>query len=99
MAIALREYRWIRSKIVKRTPEQEIRKVLSDLPPEDVEAVVTLVNSLCQKRTAAAVSAEANPSEAEHARILGVLDSVAGLSLAEGLAVSNRGHDRYLYDG
>jgi hypothetical protein len=87
------------SKAVKRTPEQEIRKALSDLPPEDVEAVVTLVKSLCQKRRAAAVSAEADLSEAEHARILGVLDSVAALSLAEGPAVSNRGHDRYLYDG
>jgi hypothetical protein len=35
---------------MKPIPEQEIRKVLSDFPPEDVEAVVTLVKSICQKR-------------------------------------------------
>jgi len=70
---------------------------LCDLPPEDVEAVVTFVNSLFQKRTTAAVSPEADLSEAEHARILWVLDSVAALSLAKGPAVSNRDHDRYLY--
>jgi hypothetical protein len=82
---------------VKRTPEQEIRKALSDLPPEDVEAVVRLVNSLCQKRTVAVGPAEAELSEAEHARILSVLNSVAALSLEAGPAVSNRDHDRYLY--
>ena len=82
---------------MKRTPEQEIRKALSHLPPEDVESVVTLVNSLCQKRTDAVVSTEAGLSEAEHARILSVLDSVAALSLEEGPAVSNRDHDRDLY--
>lgn len=84
---------------MKRTPEQEIRKALSDLPPEDVEAVVTLVNSLCQKRTAALVSAEAEISDAEHGRILSSLDAVAALSLEKGPAVSNRDHDRYLYGG
>jgi hypothetical protein len=86
----------MRSQAVKRTPEQEIRKALSDLPPEDVEAVVSLVNSLCHKRTAVG-PAEAELSEAEHARILSVLNSVAALSLEEGPAVSNRDHDRYLY--
>jgi len=82
---------------VKRTPEQEIRKALSDLPPEDVEAVVTLVNSLCQKRTASPVPAEAEISDVEHGRILSTLDAVAALSLETGPAVSNRDHDRYLY--
>ena len=82
---------------MKRTPEQEIRKALSNLPPEDVEAVVTLVNSLCQKRRAAMVSAEAEISDAEHGRILRVLDAVAALSLEKGPAVSNRDHDDYLY--
>jgi hypothetical protein len=81
---------------VKRTPEQEIRKALRDLPPEDVESVVTLVNSLCQKR-AAAVSAEPAISDAELDRILRVLDGVAALSLEKGPVVSNRDHDRDLY--
>lgn len=82
---------------MKRTPEQEIRKALRELPPEDVESVVTLVNSLCQKRAAAMVSAEAQLSDQEHGRILSVLDAVADLSLEQGPAVSNRDHDRDLY--
>lgn len=84
---------------MERTPEQEIRKALSDLPPEDVEAVVSLVNSLCQKRTVAVSPAEAELSEVEHARILSVLNSVAALSSEEGPPVSNRDHDRYLHGG
>ena len=82
---------------MKRTPEQEIRKALRELPPEDVESVVTLVNSLCQKRADAMVSAEAQISDEEHGRILRVLDAVADLSLKHGPAVSNRDHDRDLY--
>jgi hypothetical protein len=82
---------------VKRTPEQEIRKALRELPPEDVASVLTLVNSLCQKRAAAMVSAEAQLSDEEHGRILSVLDAVADLSLKQGPAVSNRDHDRDLY--
>ena len=82
---------------MKRTPEQEIRKALRELPPEDVESVLTLVNSLCQKRAAAMVSAEAQLSDEEHGRILSVLDAVADLSLKQGPAVSNRDHDRDLY--
>jgi hypothetical protein len=42
---------------------------------------------------------EAEISEAEHARILRTLDSVAALSLETGPSVSNRDHDRYLYGG
>ncbi len=42
---------------------------------------------------------EAEISEAEHARILCTLDSVAALSLETGASVSNRDHDRYLYGG
>jgi hypothetical protein len=82
---------------VKRTPEQEIRKALRELPPEDVESVVSLVNSLCQKRAAAMVSAEAQLSDEEHGRILSVLDAVADLSLKQGPSVSNRDHDRDFY--
>ena len=84
---------------MKRTPEQEIRRVLSELPPEDVETVVNLVNSLCQKRAAQPVPDGAELSDTEHARILGVLESVVALSLEKGPAVSNRDHDRYLYNG
>ena len=82
---------------MKRTPEQEIRKALRELPPEDVESVVTLVNLLCQKRAVAMVSAEVQLSDEEHGRILRVLDAVADLSLKQGPAVSNRDHDRDLY--
>lgn len=84
---------------MKRTPEQEIRKALKDLPAEDVETVVSLVNSLCQKRAGEPASKKAELSESEHARILGLLDSVAAISLEHGPAVSNRDHDRYLYGG
>jgi hypothetical protein len=79
-----------------RIPEQEIRKALSDLPPEDVETVMALVKSLCQKRTAKQTE-KGELSDVEHARLLGVLDSVAALSLEHGPAVSNRDHDRDLY--
>jgi hypothetical protein len=78
-----------------RIPEQEIRKALTDLPPEDVETVVALVKSLCQKRVAKPAAKEAELSDDEHARMLGVLDSVSALSMEYGPAVSNRDHDRY----
>ena len=42
---------------------------------------------------------EAEISEAEHARILRTLDSVAALSLETGPSVSNRDHYRALYGG
>lgn len=82
---------------MKPIPEQEIRKVLSDFPPEDVEAVVTLVKSICQKRATEGGASPVELSDAEHARILSVLDSVAALSPKKGRAVSNRDHDDYLY--
>ena len=82
---------------MKPVPEQEIRKVLNDFSAEDVESVVALVKSICQKRALEARPAELELSDAEHARICSVLDSVAGLSLEKGPAVSNRDHDKYLY--
>jgi hypothetical protein len=82
---------------MKRVPEQEIRKALSGFPPEDVEAVVTLVKSICQKRSAEAGPSAVEMSDAEHTRILSVLDSIAALSSEKGHAVSNRDHDDYLY--
>ena len=84
---------------MKPIPEQEIRKVLSEFPPEDVKAVMTLVKSICQKRALEISSTELELSDAGHGRILSVLDSVAALSLEKGPAVSNREHDRYLYGG
>jgi hypothetical protein len=65
---------------MKRIPEQEIRKALSDFSPEDVEALVMLVKSICQKREAEGGPFTADLSDAEDARILSVLDSVAALS-------------------
>ncbi len=82
---------------MKPTHELEIRKVLSDLPAEDVEAVVTLVNSLCQKRSVSMVSAATEMSSTEHERLLSVLDEVAALSLEKGPEVSNRDHDWCVY--
>lgn len=84
---------------MKPIPEQEIRKVLSEFPPEDVEAVLTLVKSICQKRAPVISPTELELSDAEHARILSALDAVAALSLENGPAVSNRDHDQYLYGG
>ena len=83
---------------MKSIPEKEIRKVLSDLPAEDVEAVLALVKTLRQKRNNK-TSMKTDLSKAEHRRIISVLDAVAGLSLEKGPAVSNREHDQYLYGG
>ena len=81
---------------MKRIPEQEIRKALSDFPPQDVEAVVTLVKSICQKRATEGDASTFALSDAEHGRVVRVLDSVAALSLEKGPAVSNRDHDSVL---
>ena len=80
-----------------RIPEQEIRKALSELPAEDVETVVDFVKSLCQKRLVESAAKKGVVSDADHARVLAVLDSVAALSIEHGPAVSNRDHDRDLY--
>jgi hypothetical protein len=82
---------------MKPIPEQEIRKVLNDFAPEDVEAVVSFVKSICQKRALGSRPAGAEMSEAEHTRICSVLDSVTALSMETGPSVSNRDHDKYLY--
>lgn len=49
------------------------------------------------KRRGLKTQMEAEISEPEHARILGVLNGVSALSLEKGPPVSNRDHDRYLY--
>lgn len=85
---------------MKPTLEQRLQEVLAELPPEDVHAVVAFVQFLWDRRQAEKVSsAEGELSEAEHARILRVLDAVAALSAETGPPVSNRDHDRYLYGG
>jgi hypothetical protein len=82
---------------MKPVPEQEIRQVLKEFSPEDVDAVVALVKSICQKRALKTRPAELTLTETEHTRICNALDSVTALSLEEGAAVSNRDHDKYLY--
>ena len=78
--------------------EQRLREVLGDLPPEDVHAIVAFAQFLSERRQIDKESAANHElSEAEHTRILHVLDAVAALSADTGPAVSNRDHDRYLY--
>jgi hypothetical protein len=78
--------------------EQRLRDILGDLPSEDVHAIVAFVQFLSERRRIDKESAvNYELSEAEHARILHVLDAVAALSADIGPAVSNRDHDRYLY--
>ena len=78
--------------------EQRLREVLGDLPPEDVHAIVAFAQFLSERRQITKESvANHEFSEAEHARILHVLDAVAALSADTGPAVSNRDHDCYLY--
>lgn len=80
---------------MKQIVEQEIRKVLSDFDPEDVDAVVAFVKSIFLKREAEMDPTEPEVSDCEHARILRALDAVSALSSESGPAVSNRDHDRY----
>ena len=78
--------------------EQRLRDALGDWPPEDVYAIVAFAQFLSERRQAErATGAEVALTEAEHARILRVLDAVAALSAETGPPVSNRDHDRYLY--
>jgi len=81
------------------TLEQRLREVLAEFPPEDVRTIVTFAQFLWSRHQAEGqpVAAEAELSEAEHNRILHVLDAVAALSAETGPPVSNRDHDRYLY--
>jgi len=71
---------------------------LSALPPEDVYAIVAFAQFLSERHQIAMESGSQDElSEAEHTRILHVLDAVAALSAATGPPVSNRDHDHYLY--
>jgi hypothetical protein len=77
---------------------QRLREILGDLPPEDVHAIVAFAQFLSERRRIDKESvANHELSEAEHTRILRVLDAVAALSADTGPAVSNRDHDRSLY--
>ena len=83
---------------MEQSLEQRLREVLGDLPPEDVYTILAFAQFLSERRqVASATGAQDELSEAEHARILRILDAVAALSAATGPRVSNRNHDRYLY--
>ena len=79
--------------------EQRLREVLAEFPPEDVRTIVAFARFLWSQHRAEGqpIAAEAELSEAEHNRILQVLDAVAALSAETGPPVSNQNHDRYLY--
>jgi hypothetical protein len=83
---------------MERALEQRLREVLDDLQPEDVYAIVAFVQFLLDRRQVKRETlSQGKLSEAEHTRILRVLDGVAALSAETGPPVSNRDHDRYLY--
>jgi hypothetical protein len=78
--------------------EQRLREVLADLPPEDVYTIIAFAHFLLDLRQVERETlSHGQLSEAEHTRILRVLDGVAALSAETGPPVSNRDHDRYLY--
>ena len=83
---------------MEQTLEQRLREVLGHLPSEDVYAVVAFAQFLSERhQVARETGAQDGLSEAEHTRILRVLDTVAALSAETGPPVSNRDHDHYLY--
>jgi hypothetical protein len=78
--------------------EQRLREVLADLRPEDVYAIIAFADFLLDRRQVERETLlHGKLSEAEHTRILRVLDGVAALSAETGPPVSNRDHDRYHY--
>lgn len=77
--------------------EKSVLEKLLKLPVEKQKEVLDFVDSIWRKHSAVK-NEGAEISEAEHARILQVLDNVAALSLMAGPSVSNRDHDRYLYN-
>ena len=80
------------------TLENRLRAAVSEMPSEDVHAVVAFAEFLTQRRLALGSHVE-RLSDDEHARILAALDGVAALSMEDGAPVSNREHDQYLYGG
>jgi hypothetical protein len=78
--------------------EQRLREVLGGLPPEDVYAIIAFAHFLLDRRQVERETlSHGQLLEAEHTRILRVLDGIAALSAETGPPVSNRDHDRYLY--
>jgi hypothetical protein len=78
--------------------EQRLHKILGDWPPEDLYVIVAFAQFLLDHRQVERETlSHGKLSEAEHTRILHVLDGVAALSAETGPPVSNRDHDRYLY--
>lgn len=78
--------------------EQQLRTVLADLAPEDVHAVVAFAHFLNNRRHPMDLGdLDAELSEAEQSRIVGVLDEVTALSQETGPPENNRNHDLHLY--
>jgi hypothetical protein len=87
-------------KVMEQPLVQRLREVLGDLPPEDVYAIIAFAQFLSERRQVERETTSKDElAEAEHTRVLRVLDAVAALSSAAetGSPVSNRDHDRYLY--
>jgi hypothetical protein len=83
---------------MEQSLEQRLREVLSDLPSEDVYAIIAFAQFLSKRRQVEKETGEESElSEAERTRILHVLDAVVAFSTNTGPPVSNRDHDRYLY--
>ena len=77
--------------------EKSVLEKLLKLPLEKRKEVLDFLDSIWQKHRDLKTRMEAEISEAEHARILRMLDAVSALSLETGPPVSNRDHDRHLY--
>jgi hypothetical protein len=76
--------------------EERVQAVLGQLPPHVQAEVLDFAEFLAQRQGKAPSQAPCL-SEAEHARIVAVLDAVAALSQENGQPISNRDHDIYLY--
>jgi len=81
---------------MRTSPEERLLTVLAKLASREQEELLDFAEYLAQRRAGATPPVE-RLSEEEHARIVATLDAVAALSQETGPAVSNRGHDAYLY--
>lgn len=81
------------------TLEKRLREVLVDMPDDDVHALAAFAQFLSHSRQPADVNGGRLLSNEESGRIVAALYCVADLSRADGLPLSNRDQDRYLYRG
>ncbi|HEY7489950.1 MAG TPA: hypothetical protein VIH59_02420 [Candidatus Tectomicrobia bacterium] len=77
-------------------PEERLQAVLAWLPPHAQAEVLDLAEFLVQRQGTPPSQAPCL-SEAEHARIVAVLDAVVALSQEGGPPVRHRDHNIYLY--